>query len=118
MWLQVSDVVQRDCLRVGVDQAGYGPLSRNREVRGVRDLPGTPGVAQGNTIHIEEASNLTNVWIHDNVCNNSMDTGGTLNCRIENNLVYGEREASARESRAEAKGPERREPVEAGDSDR
>ena len=88
--LLVSDVIQRDCLRVGVDQAGYGPLSRDREVRLVRDLPGTPGVRQGNTIHIEEANNLTNVWIHDNVCNQSMDTSGTLNCRIENNVVYGQ----------------------------
>lgn len=88
--LLVSDIIQRDCLRVGVDQAGYGPLSRNREIRFVRDLPGTPGVAQGNTIHIEESLNLTNVWIHDNVCNNSMDAGGTTNMRMENNLIYGQ----------------------------
>jgi hypothetical protein len=88
--LLVSDIIQRDCLRVGVDQAGYGPLSRDREIRHVRDLPGTPGVAQGNTIHIEEALNLTNVWIHDNVCNNSMDAGGTTNMRMENNLIYGQ----------------------------
>ena len=52
--LLVSDIIQRDCLRVGVDQAGYGPLSRDRETRSVRDVPGTPGVAQGNTIHIED----------------------------------------------------------------
>jgi len=88
--LLVSDIIQRDCLRVGVDQAGYGPLSRDREIRFVRDVPGTPGVAQGNTIHIEESMNLTNVWIHDNVCNISMDAGGTKNMRIESNLVYGQ----------------------------
>ena len=107
--LLVSDVLHRDCLRVGVDQAGYvsdehfslspalsnrcvsqGPLSRDREIRHVRGYKPTPGVVQGNSIHIEEARNLTNVWIHDNVCNHSLDTGGTKNMRLENNLVYGQ----------------------------
>jgi hypothetical protein len=88
--LLVSDVLHRDCLRVGVDQAGYGPLSRNREIRHVYGFEPTPGVLQGNSIHIEEARNLTNVWIHDNVCNHSMDFGGVKDSRIENNIIYGQ----------------------------
>ena len=65
-------------------------MSRDREIRHVRGYKPTPGVIQGNSIHIEEARNLTNVWIHDNVCNHSLDTGGTKNMRLENNLVYGQ----------------------------
>ena len=42
--LLVSDILQRDYLRVGVDQAGAGPLARDREIRGVVDLPSSPGV--------------------------------------------------------------------------
>ena len=59
--LLVSDITQRDFLRVGVDQAGAGPVARDREVRNVVDLPCSPGVLCGNSIHIEEAENLTNV---------------------------------------------------------
>jgi hypothetical protein len=88
--LLVSDIIQRDCLRTGVDQAGYGPLSRNREIRFVRDLPGTPGVGQGNTIHAEETNNLTNVWIHHNNCSMSLQTSGLNDSRIENNVVFGQ----------------------------
>jgi hypothetical protein len=85
----VSDVLQRDYLRVGVDQAGAGPLARDREIRGVIDLPSSAGVVAGNSIHIEESENLTNVWIHDNVCINSMDVSGAKNMTIERNLIEG-----------------------------
>jgi hypothetical protein len=87
--LLVSDIIQRDYLRVGVDQAGSGPRARDREVRFVRDLPPSAGVVMGNSIHIEEAENLTNVWIHDNIVHNSMDLSGAKNMTVENNVVSG-----------------------------
>jgi hypothetical protein len=85
----VSDIHQRDYLRVGVDQAGAGPVARNREIRLVVDLPSSPGVQAGNSIHIEEAENLTNVWIHHNIANHSMALSGCKNLTVEDNVVEG-----------------------------
>jgi hypothetical protein len=87
--LLVSDVIQRDYLRCGVDQAGAGPVARDREIRGVVDLPSSEGVMAGNSIHIEEAENLTNVWVHHNIANNSMALSGCRNLTVEHNVVEG-----------------------------
>ena len=50
---------------------------------GVRDLGCSPGVRCGSSIHIEEATNLTNVLIHDNHVNYSMAVSGTKNMTVD-----------------------------------
>ena len=91
--LFVSDINQRDCLRVGIDQSGVGPIARDREIAEVRDLLCSPGVqCSGNSIStgvIGRVANLSNLWIHDNVLHNSMTLSGVLNLTVENNVVTG-----------------------------
>jgi hypothetical protein len=87
--LKVSDIEQRDFIRVGVYMfSDYG--ARNMEISGVRDLPTTDGVKiTGSSIHIEDAVNLSGVLIHGNFVNHSIEAGGTVGAVIRDNVVSG-----------------------------
>ena len=72
---------------MGVDQAGAGPVARDRVVQRVTDLPCSDGVVCGNSIHIEEAENLTNVLIRLNRVQHAIAASGVRNLTIAHNIV-------------------------------
>ena len=72
---------------MGVDQAGAGPVARDRVVQRVTDLPCSAGVVCGNSIHIEEAENLTNVLIQNNDVQHAIAASGVRNLTIAHNIV-------------------------------
>ena len=72
---------------MGVDQAGAGPVARDRVVQRVTDLPCSAGVVCGNSIHIEEAENLTNVLIQNNNVQHAIAASGVRNLTIAHNIV-------------------------------
>lgn len=93
--LLVQDIQLRDYLRQGVDLAGNS-LSRNHTVRRVTELPWQvvtkPG---GSTLHIEEATGLRDVVLHDCVVNHSILASTVINLTIRDNIVHGMIEANS-----------------------